>query len=138
LIAMALSIAAERRLLQAVVAVAALVPITGGLAGVLLGVGLDPRPTAGAADLDSHWRYLSGLLLGIGLAAWASVARIEAMGARFRLIALIVVVGGLGRLCSLAAVGRPSTLMLAALVMELVVTPALAIWHHRFVHRCAP
>ncbi len=56
----------ERRALQRVVAVAGLVPVLGGLYGVLFGqAGLG----GGAFDVstDSHFRYLSGLLLGIGL-----------------------------------------------------------------------
>jgi hypothetical protein len=32
---------------------------------------------------DSHLRYLSGLLLGIGLCFWSTVPRIEAKTARF-------------------------------------------------------
>jgi len=41
------------------------------------------------------------------------------------------VAGGLGRLWSLAAQGAPNRQMLAALVMELGVTPALALWQGR-------
>jgi hypothetical protein len=42
-----------------------------------------------------------------------------------------VVIGGIGRLVSLYAIGPPSLVMLTALVMELIVTPGLAVWQYR-------
>jgi len=100
----------EKRLLQACVALACFVPLSAGSWGVLdsaAGIrGLDsPVP----ADLDSHYRYLSGLLLGIGIAFAACIPNIERKGLLFRALGLIVVVGGLSRLVSLIEVGTPST-----------------------------
>ena len=125
----------DRRALQVAVAVGCLVPISAGLAGVVFGPGL--LGGAGAIDADSHFRYLSGLLAGIGLAYGASVPRIERHRGRFLLLTLIVVAGGLGRLVSVAALGVPSVLMSAALAMELLVTPALALWQLRVVRNAA-
>lgn len=82
-------------------------------------------------DLDSHYRYLSGLLFAIGLGFATTIPRIAIHGARFRLLTAIVVCGGLGRLVSLLVMGPPSLAMTAALAMELVVTPALALWQYR-------
>jgi hypothetical protein len=120
----------ERRILQIAIAVASLVPLGAGAAGIALGpamVGADALPIGA----DSHFRYLSGLLLGIGIGFATAVPRIERRTARFRLLTAIVVVGGLGRLWSLIAFGAPDRPMLAALVMELGVTPALALWQAR-------
>lgn len=120
----------ERRLLQIVVALASLVPISAGAAGVLLGpamVGL----AGAAADSDSHYRYLSGLLFGIGIGFATTVARIETRSARFRVLATLVVIGGFARLLSLILHGPPGKLMLFGLVMELLVTPALVGWQGR-------
>ena len=88
--------AIEKRLLQTAVAMFALVPIGAGLAGA----GLGPELADGIASnvsLDSHFRYLSGLLLGIGLAFWSTIRSIERNAARFRLLTLIVFIGGLAR-----------------------------------------
>jgi hypothetical protein len=87
--------------------------------------------TGTLTDADSHYRYLSGLLLGIGLAFAATIQRIEMHTSRFRVLAAIVVVGGLGRLLSLIVRGMPGKAMLFGLVMELVVTPALVVWQAR-------
>ena len=125
----------ERRLLQAAVAVAACVPVFGGLAGALMGAPMFEASAADATSLDSHLRYLSGLLLGIGLTFWSLVPKIERAGAAFRLLTLLVVAGGLARLTGLVFTGRPSAVMLFALVMELVVTPLLCLWQARLVRR---
>ncbi len=89
----------------------------------------------GAASADSHFRYLSGLLLGIGIAFATTIPGIERHTTRFRVLTGIVVVGGAGRLMSLLLRGAPDAAMLAALAMELVVTPALALWQARVAGR---
>jgi hypothetical protein len=114
----------ERRLLQGALALAACVPVAGGLATVIQGV------AAGPVGLDSHYRYLSGLLLGIGLTFWSLIPRIETNGVLVRALTLFVVTGGLARLYALALRGDPGTMRLA-LVMELVVTPTLCLWQAR-------
>ena len=119
----------EKRLLQATIALACVVPIAGGGFGVIRGPAmLDIVATAPAA---AHFRYLSGLLLGIGLGFLSMVPRIEAQGRRFRLLAAIVVIGGLGRLLSVALGGSIDAATLFALAMELAVTPVLALWQWR-------
>jgi len=119
----------QKRLLQAAVALAGCVPVAAGLQGVLSGVHrLDP---AGSATLDSHYRYLSGLLLGLGLVFWGLIPQIERRGTIVRVLTLLVVVGGLGRAISLFETGLPNTTMRLALIMELAVTPALCLWQMR-------
>jgi len=128
--------AAERLALQIVVAVGSLVPICAGTAGILLGPAMVDAG-GGPVGADSHFRYLSGLLLGIGLAFATTIPAIERHATRFRLLTAIVVLGGLGRLFSLLLRGVPDRPMLAALVMELVVTPCLALWQARIARRLA-
>jgi len=122
----------ERRALQGAILIAGLVPVSAGLAGVIMGGGM-----AGSAgiDLDSHVRYLSGLLLGIGLTFWGMVPGIERHGSVVRVLTLLVVLGGLARLAGLLFVGTPSAPMVAALGMELVVTPLLCVWQMRIAGR---
>jgi hypothetical protein len=125
----------EKRSLQLAVALGSLVPICAGAAGVLMGPHMLPSAGIGSSDLDSHFRYLSGLLLAIGLGFASTVPRIESHGSRFRLLTCIVVLGGFGRLLSALSIGFPSPPMQAALVMELLVTPALALWQRRLARR---
>ena len=87
----------EVRLFRIAIAVACTVPIIAGGMGVLLGPGMFGISTA-TGGADSHYRYLSGLLFGIGILFLTTVPSIETSTARFRLLAIIVIVGGLGRL----------------------------------------
>ena len=121
----------EKRALQVAVAIACLVPILAGGWAVWRGAAM---LGGGGVDLDSHFRYLSGLLLGIGLAFASAVPRIETRTATVRLLTVIVVIGGVARgLGFFHAV--PSGAMIAALGMELVVTPALCLWQTRLARR---
>ena len=126
----------ERRLLQGAVALAGLVPVSAGLAGItqsaamLAGVS-PPLPI----DLDSHYRYLSGLLLGIGLAFWLSIPAIEIHRSRFRLLGAIILLGGLARLAAVPMQGWPGVGHQFGLVMELIVVPLLVIWQGRYARR---
>lgn len=114
------------------VALACLVPISAGLSGMLSGAAL---LGGGTVDLDSHVRYLSGLLLGIGICFASGIRGIESRTSLFRLLTFIVVIGGIGRLLGLYRTGIPSAAMQAALVMELIVTPLLCAWQYRIARK---
>ena len=125
----------ERRLLQLTVAVAAFVPVIAGAAGVLDGA--DVFGLTGDPSADSHFRYLSGLLLGIGFAFWSSIRGIEKNGSRILLLTCIVFTGGCARLAALLATGAVDAGTLFALTMELLVTPALCLWQRNLGGRIA-
>lgn len=127
----------ERRWLQRVVALAGLVPVAAGLYGVLVGPALTGERGVSISG-DSHYRYLSGLLLGIGLLFWSAIPAIETRTGRVRILTLVVVAGGLGRFVGLFLTGMPSLIMLAALGMELVVTPVVCLWQARVARRYRP
>ncbi len=95
-----------KRALQIAVAAGGLVPVFAGLGGIILGASLAGESSA-PADLDSHFRYLSGLLFGIGLAFWGAIPGIERKGRTFRLLTAIVFVGGLARLYGVFLHGLP-------------------------------
>jgi hypothetical protein len=119
--------------LRIVIAVLGLVPVGAGLAGVVDGIEMVGAQASVSAD--SHFRYLSGLLLAVGLLFWSAIPDIERQGRLVRILTLIVVVGGLGRLYGVLAAGEPSAPMLFGLAMELVVTPLLCLWQSRIAVR---
>lgn len=122
---------AQRRQLQVAVALAALVPLIGGAMGMAWGAGMMGE-VAAPARLDSHVRYLSGLLFGLGLMAVSSVPGIERHGGRFDVIVLLVGIGGLARLWAALALGTWwSPFVFLPLAMELGVTPVLWLWQRR-------
>lgn len=124
----------EPKALQVVVAIACLIPILAGLDGVLRGAAMFKLATI-PPDLDSHYRYLSGIFLILGLAFASTIPRIATKGARFRLLGTMVVTGGLARGLSWAAEGAPSVGHQLGLGMELVIVPLLILWQARVARR---
>ena len=121
----------QKRALQIAVAVCGIVPVAAGLAGIVMGPGMADRMGAYSTGLDSHYRYLSGLLLAIGLGFWSTIPHIEKQTLKFRLLTAIVVIGGFSRLVSAYVLGWPDRPMLFGLGMELIVTPLLGLWQFR-------
>lgn len=116
-------------MLPAAIRLAALVPLLAGAAGALTGAGFLGEPAGPATD--SHLRYLSGLLLGLGLLALWCAADLARRGQVFQALAFVVAVGGLARLLGLALAGTPPLPHLLALGMELGVVPLLWLWWRR-------
>ncbi len=122
----------EKRALQILIAMAALLPVASGLCGVMQDMAGDDAWAA------SHRRYLSGLLLAIGLGYWSTVPQIAAVGGRLRLLTALVVAGGLARLLGLALGDAPTPAVMAALAMELAVAPLVCLWQCRVTARSGP
>ncbi len=118
----------EKRLLQFVILLAGCVPVAAGLLGALegaafMGGGLGPGG-------DSQFRYLSGLLLGIGLVFWGCIPSIGRRTETVRALAIVVVMGGLARAVGWISHGDPGASRWA-LIMELGVTPLICLWQAR-------
>lgn len=127
----------SKRLLQAVVALLALIPVVMGGSGVLTGPSAVLGPSSWSNDLDSHYRYLSGIFLGLGALFYLCLPAIERKTQLFRLAAGLVVIGGLARLLSLLTAGTPTTPHLVGLALELIVVPLLVIWQAAVARRYA-
>lgn len=125
----------EKRVLQIVVALACLVPLSIGGQSILNGPSFLGHAPIIPTDLDSHFRYISGIFFALGLGFVSCVPDIEAKGARFRLLGAMVVCGGLARVVSLLSVGPPSKGHLLGLAMELGVVPLLMLWQAGFARR---
>ena len=124
----------ERRLLQIVIAIACLVPLTAGPTGILRGAAWMAHGPV-SADLDSHFRYMSGIFTGVGLAFASCIPSIETKGNRMRMLVAFVVLGGLARALSWGEVGAPDLGNRFGLVMELCVTPLLGLWQAGMARR---
>lgn len=131
--------AAERRLLQAAVALGCLSPLYFGLKGVIAGPAMlaGVEPAQAAPDLISHYRYLSGLFFALGLVLASCVPRIEARTRRFRLAAAAIVLGGLARLAGIFMGDAPPSAHFIALAAEIGLTPLLVLWQARVARRLA-
>ncbi len=119
----------EKRLLQIAIALGGLIAVGAGMVGGLHGTLM--LGDWGDVALDSHFRYLSGLLLAVGVAYWSTIPDIERQEQRLGLVTLIVVTGGFFRAMGLLADGSPGLVMRAALVVELVGAPLVYLWQRR-------
>lgn len=118
-----------RRAVQASFAVAGIVPVAAGLWGVF-------HPSVGSVgSLLNHGRYLSGLLLAIGLVFWAAIPDIERRTTCIRVLTAVVVIGGVCRLLGVVMGDPLAPSVAGALVMELGVTPLLCFWQSLLVRR---
>jgi hypothetical protein len=111
------------------VALADLVPVVAGASGVLMVPGV--LDLAASPEGKTHAAYLSGLLLGIGIAFWRLIPSIERRGQFFNLLTAIVFLGGLARLLAAARLGSWGTSVVLPLVMELGIAPILWAWQRR-------
>lgn len=125
----------ETRVFQCVVCIAAIIPLTAGAAGALIGPTMIHGVSKPSADLESHFSYLSGLLFGIGTAFVFSIIELRSRALLFQALGLIVVLGGVARLFALMRVGLPGLGHWFAFVMELGVVPLLLLWHRRILRR---
>jgi hypothetical protein len=121
----------EKHALQCVVGALAAIPVLAGLEGIVSGPEFLGVGHSWPADLDSHFRFLSGIFLAMGVAWYSCIPAIEANAARFQLLAALTFAGGLARLFSLGVAGPPSLGHLGGLGIELIVVPLLVLWQAR-------
>ena len=117
----------ERKLLQIAFALAGLVLIVFGLAGVFFGANF--VDLSGNVEIDSYFRFLKGVLLGIGLIYWSSIPDIARHGERVSLVTFILVLGAVPRLIAVIGHGVPTIGILISLAGELIFAPLLWLWH---------
>ncbi|MGK5632216.1 DUF4345 domain-containing protein [Streptomyces sp. URMC 123] len=112
-------------------AVLSLIPIGTGLMDAFAGVNALPSEQVANADLESNYRFLATIWLGVGVLILWIIPRVETALLPFRAVCAVTVAGGLVRLLSMAVAGVPHTMFVWAFVLELVAPPLLALWQTR-------
>ena len=126
----------SRRKLQVATAMLALVPTLTGLLG-LSGLSDPIYANLGLphdATLDSQLRFYSGVWLGLGLAAFWLLPRIELESTLFRVLWLMIFIGGVGRLISLVLTGMPFPPFIGFTVLEIIGAPLFVIWQSKIAY----
>jgi hypothetical protein len=124
----------ERKLLQITFALAGLVLVGFGFAGIFFGANF--LDLSGNVVMDSYIRFLKGMLLAIGLIYWSAIPDIERHGERIALVTFILLLGAVPRLMAVIGHGVPTIGILISLAGELIAAPLLWLWQ-RHVARAA-
>ena len=118
-----------RRALQIAMAILSIAPLGFGLGNMFAGAGgLMPNWPI-TPDLDSQFRYQSGVYICITALLWWMIPRIEQVGWPFRAMALGLFVGGIGRLINIQEFGVPSAPMYYGMMLELSM-PIFVAWQY--------
>lgn len=111
--------------------------------GVLTMMGLsDPIYATAAlpphALLDSNLRFLGGLWLVAGLSLFVLIPHIERETMLFRVLWLMIFVGGIGRLLSMVFIGMPPWPFVGFTLLEILGAPFSIVWQARLAGAGTP
>ena len=119
--------------LQIATGVLGAIPVVTGLIG-MSGLG-DPLYSAAGVPsnvlLDSNLRFFSGVWLGLGLALYWLIPRIESQTVLFRVIWGMIFLGGVGRVISMLFQGPPPMPFIGFTILEILGAPVFIAWQSR-------
>jgi hypothetical protein len=126
----------NKRLLQGILGAIAIfliaISVWGLIAGVrdaFYAVNVDSN-ISGNIILDSNLRFYYGLTIGLGIMLCWIIPSIERRKTILRFAALMIFIGGLGRVISIVTVGLPTALFCLFTLLELIF-PVFVLWQKR-------
>ena len=109
------------------------VPIATGVYGVLTGSGGIPGGDSAGANVESELRFLYALWVAYGAAAVYVGLRAADSRAAVAALAAVLFAAGIARAIAWIAEGRPDTVFILLLALELAIPPLLVVWHGRLL-----
>jgi hypothetical protein len=84
--------------------------------------------------LDSNLRFFAGLWLGLGVAMYSIIPRVDKQTVLFRALWGMIFVGGIGRLISMLMLGPPPAPFIAFTALEILGAPIMVLWQARLAN----
>jgi hypothetical protein len=125
---------ASQRVVQICLFLIAAISVTGGALQMYLG---EPQVSP---RLDNVHRFMAGVYLSTGFISFWAARTIRQQGTLVYLLALGVLLAGIGRLVSISQVGlpEPAAVWLGYLIPELLLPMVIALAHRATNHNAAP
>ena len=95
---------------------------------MIFGVALVPDTGDPSASVDSEVRFFAAWYAAAGVVLLSTLPRVESAGRVIRTVGAVFFVAGCARLLSLIVVGRPHTLFLVLMVVEMVLPVIIVPW----------
>lgn len=118
-----------RRSLQVFLTILGLVAIAAGLSTALFGATTVAGVDEASPAVDSEMRFFAVWYAAAGAALLRAIPRIEARAALIRGVGVAFFIAGCARLLSWVGVGRPPTVAVVLMVIELALPFIVIPWH---------
>ncbi|KUL34501.1 hypothetical protein ADL15_15575 [Actinoplanes awajinensis subsp. mycoplanecinus] len=107
------------------------IPVVTGVTAVVGGLDFSPDDTNGTPYFDSEYRFLGVWWAAAGVLLWWSLRAPRRRAVVTRALLGVMVLGGVARLLGVVLTGLPPLPFRVSMTVELLVIPALLIWHRR-------
>ena len=121
----------SRQLLRALLTIVGMVAAATGIFAVLTGANGMPGEIQASASVESELRFFAVFWIAYGVVALRTAPRVELETTTVRALALAMFVAGLARAVAWIAVGRPHSLFVALMIVELIGPPLVVVWQAR-------
>lgn len=125
----------ERTALLGTVGALGAIPVATGLLGIIGGPERAPGGAPTTASVDSEYRFVNVFWAAAGVLLWWTLRSPADRATATRAILALAAAGGLPRLLSIARSGLPHPVFRATILLELLVVPAVILWHRRVFPR---
>jgi hypothetical protein len=124
-----------RRGLQVTLTILGSVALVLGALTVLTGGATVPEAGDVSASVESELRFYAAWYVAAGIVVLRTVRRVESAGGTIRAVSAALVLGGLGRLVAIIAVGRPHPVFLALMALEFAIPALIVPWQAAVARR---